>query len=263
MTGDERRSGAPMGPPWSVDLLADLHAGALDEATEANLRPRVAADPEATAVLDALERTRTQLASLPRLTMPDDVAARIESALAAEARQAAISAPPRGAAASESAAPVTDLGAARRRRNRRMGWATGLLATAAAAGVVLLTIPRGPAPSTAPPPQAGGAPTGGASTSGPLALRSGDLGASVSQVIGVTDYGPLRDQQRLAGCLTASNVAAAGRPLGVRPVVLDGQPRVLAILPAGRLGAYRLLVIDPSCGPGHPGVLSDTTIGAR
>jgi hypothetical protein len=257
MTGNERRSGAPMGPPWSVDLLADLHAGALDEADEAELRPRVAADPEARAVLAALDRTRAQLASLPRLTMPDAVAARIESALAGEAHAAA--------RARAAPAPVTDLGAARSRRNHRLGWAAGLLAAAAAVGVAMLVIPRGQAPSTAPPPQAGSSPTGGTggSTGGPLALRSSDLGASVSQVIGVTDYGPLRDQQRLSACLSTSNVPNVGQPLGVRQVVLDGQPRVLAILPGGKRGSYRLLVIDPGCGPGHPGVLSDTTVGAR
>jgi hypothetical protein len=251
MTGDERRSGAPMGPPLSVDLLADLHAGALDDAAQTDLATRVAADPEACAVLDALERTRTQLAALPPLTMPEDVAARIDAALSVEA-DAAARTPPH--------APVTDLTAARGRRNRRLGWAAGLLAAAAAAGIAVLAVPHGPGPSTAPPPQAAGTPTG---TGGPLALTSAELGRSVSAVIGTADYGPLRDQQRLTACLATSNVPNAGRPLGVRQVVLDGQRRVLAILPAGKLGTYRLLVIDPSCGPGHPGVLSDTTVGAR
>ena len=34
----------PMGPPWSVDLIADLHAGVLPPEVAAQLRPRVEAD---------------------------------------------------------------------------------------------------------------------------------------------------------------------------------------------------------------------------
>jgi hypothetical protein len=270
---DERRARAPMGPPWPVDLLADLDAGALDADTEATLRPQVQADPDARDTLAALEHTRKQLASLPPLTMPEEVAGRIEAALAAEALAAEARAAPAGQdqpPARPAASGVTDLAAARRRRARRLGWGGGLLAAAAVAvGIVVLTLPPGHETGGTPPPQAGQAPTAGstaggaASGSGPLALRSGELGGSVGQVIGAADYGPLRGPDALGACLRASNVPNPGKPLGVRQVLLDGQPRVLAVLPAGKLGTYRLLVIEPNCGAGHSGVLSDTTIGAR
>ncbi|MGH3467716.1 MAG: hypothetical protein ACRDQF_08315, partial [Thermocrispum sp.] len=79
------------GPPWSVDLLADLHGGALDEAQAAQLWPLVQADPEAMAVLSALDATTSDLATLagaPAPPMPVDVAARLDAALAAEAARA-------------------------------------------------------------------------------------------------------------------------------------------------------------------------------
>ena len=76
---------APGGPPWPVELLADLHAGVFDDDTAAELQARVDAVPEARATLAALDATRAALAALPPQRMPDDVAARIDAALRAEA----------------------------------------------------------------------------------------------------------------------------------------------------------------------------------
>ncbi|NUT50045.1 MAG: hypothetical protein HOV94_22450, partial [Saccharothrix sp.] len=85
MTGNARRTG----PPWSVDLLADLHAGALDPRTEAELRPLVENDPEAREILAALDATLADLRDLPPIPMPRHVAERIDAALADEARPSA------------------------------------------------------------------------------------------------------------------------------------------------------------------------------
>src|SRR4051812_48996977 len=130
MSGSERRQGTPIDPPWSVDLLADLHAGVLDAETEAVLRPRVEADPEARAVLEALDATLADLSSLPPIPMPRDVAARIDAALAAEAHGVP--------------APVVSLNEARQRsKYKRVGWgASVLVAAAAAVGVIAVVIPN-------------------------------------------------------------------------------------------------------------------------
>ncbi len=126
MTGMER---VPMGPPWSVDLIADLHAGVLPPEVAAQLRPRVEADPESREILAALDATLADLHSLPVIPMPDHVAARIDAALAAEARPAA---------------PVVSLAEARKRRNRRLGLGSGVLVAAAAAfGIVFAVSPDG------------------------------------------------------------------------------------------------------------------------
>src|SRR6185369_4038877 len=150
MTDESRGIGGTVGPPWSVDVLADLHAGVLEDAQAAELWPLVNADPEARAILDALDATQADLASLadaPAPPMPAEFAARLDAALAAEAAAAF---PGQGQRQPQSAtqaprqagpgdAPVVDLAAARRRRNKRLGWAAGVL-TAAAAAVVAVTV---------------------------------------------------------------------------------------------------------------------------
>ncbi len=244
MTGMER---VPMGPPWSVDLIADLHAGVLPPEVAAQLRPRVEADAEASEVLRALDATLEDLHSLPPVPMPDHVAARIDAALAAEARP--------------GIAPVVSLNDARKRRNRRlgMGGAGVLVAAAAAFGIVLAV-----SPGTQQPPANEAAPTAKQSAAPPLALKRDELGSAVGEVLKAQNYGPLETPDRLAGCLKGGGITSSGTPLGISPIDLEGKSAVMAILPAG-LGKYRLVVLDPAtCGPDKPeGVLADTTVGQR
>jgi hypothetical protein len=247
MTGMER---VPMGPPWSVDLIADLHAGVLPPEVAAQLRPRVEADPEANEILRALDATLEDLQALPPIPMPDHVAARIDAALAAEARPAA---------------PVVSLDEARKRRNRRLGLggAGVLVAAAAAFGIVMAVSPGGEQAKT--PPAAQETPKTSTNTAAPpLALKRDELGSAVGDVLKAQNFGPLETPDRLAGCLKGGGITSSGNPLGISPITLDGKDAVMAILPAG-LGQYRLVVLDPkTCGPDKPeGVLADTTIKPR
>ncbi|RDI18854.1 hypothetical protein [Lentzea flaviverrucosa] len=246
MTGMER---VPMGPPWSVDLIADLHAGVLPPEVAAQLRPRVEADADAREVLQALDATLEDLRSLPPVPMPDHVAARIDAALAAEARP--------------GIAPVVSLNDARKRRNRRlgMGGAGVLVAAAAAFGIVLAVSPGAQQP---PANDAAPAPTTKPGAAPPLALKRDELGSAVGEVLKAQNYGPLETPDRLAGCLKGGGITSSGTPLGISPIDLEGKSAVMAILPAG-LGKYRLVVLDPAtCGPDKPeGVLADTTVGQR
>ncbi|MFD1148587.1 anti-sigma factor family protein [Saccharothrix hoggarensis] len=252
MTGNARRSG----PPWSVDLLADLHAGVLDPQTEAELRPLVDSDPEARAVLAALDATLEDLRNLPPIPMPREVAERIDKALAEEARPAA---------------PVIDFNQAKARRAKRLGWGAGLLAAAAAAvGIAVVVIPSGNTPgdnvaqpdktTTAPAP--GATPPGATGSPGKLpAVRGENFGPVFGDVLKAQNYGPLENQEQLADCLRGANIQAS-KPLGVSPITLNDRNAVMAILPAGSPGAYRIVVVDPeTCGPDNPdGVLANTTI---
>lgn len=245
MTGMER---VPMGPPWSVDLIADLHAGVLPPEVAAQLRPRVEADPDAQEILRALDATLADLEALPSIPMPDHVAARIDAALAAEARPVA---------------PVVSLDEARKRRNRRLGLGGGVLVAAAAAfGIVLAVSPGGQQANT--PGDAAPAPTTNSDASAPLSLKRDELGSAVGEVLKAQNYGPLETPDRLAGCLKGGGITSSGNPLGISPINLEGKDAVMAILPAG-LGKYRLVVLDPAtCGPDKPqGVLADTTVGQR
>lgn len=184
----------PPGPPFDLDVLADLHAGVYPPDVAAALRARVAADAEATAVLAALDATLGDLRGLrdlPPAPVPASVAARLDAAIAGEsaARAAATPAPdraptPAGGDASDAGRSVASLAAARRARGRRRGadhhrrqthWATGLgIAAAVAAaftiGAVLLhpggTSGRGMA-GEAPTVTTQTAATGGPADSGP------------------------------------------------------------------------------------------------
>jgi hypothetical protein len=264
MTDESRGIGGTVGPPWSVDVLADLHAGVLDDAQSAELWPLVDADPEARAILDALDATQTDLASLaaaPAPPMPAEFAARLDAALAAEAAAAFPAA--RGATqaprpAGPGDAPVVDLAAARRRRNKRLGWAAGVL-TAAAAAVVAVTVAL---PSTSPqngtPNVAAPAPTGpsvGSDGSGAQAL--------VGKAVGVRDFGPLENEGRLDACIAAAGLDPEVRPEGIRPVNVGGKAGVMIILTTGKLAQFRLVAFGADCGPGNPAVLFDKVVGEK
>jgi hypothetical protein len=234
---DERRGIEAAGPPWSVDLLADLHGGVLGETEAAELWPRVQADPDARAIIAALEATSADLASLgsaPAPPMPADVAARIDAALAAEVRH--------------DGAPIVSIDLARRRRNRRIGWVTGVVAVAAAAiAAVAIVVPK--------TSETGGNPVAAAPTSqvpvgAPLAVRSDEPQAALGQLsTGVKDYGALGTAGKLSTCLQAAGFAATASPVGVRPGTIDGKPAVLVLLTTGKLAQFRLVALSPECGP--------------
>ncbi|OXM71083.1 hypothetical protein [Amycolatopsis vastitatis] len=266
MTDESRGIGGTVGPPWSVDVLADLHAGVLDDARAAELWPLVNADPEARAVLDALDATQADLASLaaaPAPRMPAEFAARLDAALAAEAAAAFPGqAQPAPRTAPEQAgpgnAPVVDLAAARRRRNKRLGWAAGVL-TAAAAAIVAVTVaipntsPQSGTPNVAAPPPSG--PSVGSDGSGVQAL--------VGKAVGVRDFGPLQNEDRLDACIAAAGLDPKVRPEGIRPVNVGGKAGVMIILTTGKLAQFRLVAFGADCGPGNPAVLFDKVVGEK
>lgn len=267
--------GAADGPPLSLDVLADLHAGVLEPDIADEVRRQVDADPDAQATLAAMDAaidaTTAALARLPQLTMPENVAAMIDAALRHEVALRAggpmdgTAAPVAGTAVLDpptapTMAPVLDFAAATRRRRRGLIAAGGLLTAAAAVfGVVAVVNLTGG--ETGGTPEAGA--TSGASDQAlpPLAVTSDNLGAAFDRARSVTDYGPLGAPGRLNACLSAIKVDPAAQPLGAREVTLDGTPGVLLILPTGTAARFRLVVVEPECGPGRSDVLADTTIG--
>lgn len=176
MSGHNRCGSAPQDPSWSPELLADLHAGALDADTAQRLRGQLAADPAAREVFAALQATTEQLGAQDAETAPDEVTARIDGALraAAQERQATQPAaqpasrstmPPASAThgpepsaadavtaeqptaggvstggAAARPAPVAELSARRRRRTRFAWSATAVAAAASVAAVLVLAL---------------------------------------------------------------------------------------------------------------------------
>ena len=73
-------------PPLTVELLADLQAGLLDDDSAARLRKRVRDDPEAGRILRALNQVRRDVATLgadeaAAPDVPPEVTARVSAAL--------------------------------------------------------------------------------------------------------------------------------------------------------------------------------------
>jgi hypothetical protein len=74
----------PSRPPWSVGVLADLQAGVYPDDVSARLRTQIAGDPQALAILAALDATVGDLSLLPSPRMPDHFALRLDATIAAE-----------------------------------------------------------------------------------------------------------------------------------------------------------------------------------
>ncbi|MGQ0839492.1 hypothetical protein [Actinokineospora sp.] len=253
MTDEIRGTLGPDGPPWSVDLLADLHAGVLDPQESARLWARVDADPDARVIIDALDSVKVglgELSAAPAAPMPARFAASLDAALAAEAHRAFGG----GVAVQQQPpppAPVVDLAQARRKRTKRVTWGVGVLSAAAAAvAVTVVVIPAakqttgGTAAAitnTTPTPPAG-------SAEAPLAVTRDDIGTAAGKVGNTKEYGALKNQVGLDKCLTANGVdPAKAETIGVRPITLDGKPGIMALLTAGEFGKLRVVVVEPDC----------------
>lgn len=260
MSDDKPVPGEQAAGELSVETLADLHAGVLDEQTVAQLWPRVRDNPQAQAVLAALEATSADLGSVgagPAEPIPDDVGNRIDAALAEESRSA-----------QGRQAPVVSIDTARRRRNRLLTGGAGLVTTVAAAVAAILVLTpveqveqlpymARPAPSAG--AQAGAEP--GRTQGPPPALRHGNLGAAVGSVVGVREFGRLHGEARLDACLAANGIDPDVEPAGIRPATIDGQPAVIVLYPTGEFAQYRLIALPPDCDTNNPGLLADTIIG--
>jgi hypothetical protein len=253
---DGSTSGGPYGPPWSVDVLADLHAGVLDAEQSARLWSGVNADPQARAVIEALDTVKVELGLLrtaPAAPMPAHLAAKLDAAMRAEVMRAAGTRTP----TPPPMAPATDLADARKRRNRRLALGAGLLTAAAAA--VAVTIAVFPSADTTGSPYAASAPA----AKPPLPVDRGNLSAAIGGVNNERDYGELRDQQGLDKCLQANDIdPAKAQTMGVRQVTIDGRPGIFVLLTTGELGRFRVLIVQPSCGPGNPGKIVNAMLPA-
>lgn len=249
---DSTRGPGAARPPWSVDVLADLHAGALDARQSAALWAQVNRDPEAQAVLAALDSVRRDLdtlGDLPVEPMPHHFAAKLDAAIAAEAARSMPAT--RIATREPGVAPVVDMSEARRKRTKRLGWAAGVLTAAAAAVAVTFAVLPGEQTKTGGIAEPGDqAPNTSQEQTGnvpPLALKHEDLGPAISGLTGQVDYGELGDEQGLKQCLSDQGIEDP-EVIGAREVTLDGTEGVAALLARGEDGhRFRLVIVDPGC----------------
>ncbi|WP_280468685.1 hypothetical protein [Nocardia cyriacigeorgica] len=259
-------------PPFSAELLADLHADNLSREQSEQLWPAVHGDPEAQQYLRSLDEVSAQLRALGRddriiHPMPDEVSARLwqwaeelgpaepdaeptaritelpglSDATRYEAESPGIPTSP--------AAPVVSLDERRRRRMRMLTAAAAAVAVIACAAIVVATVRDN---GTVSP------------TAGPTTVDTSpgeDLDATVALgALGRHDVaGPLADSAELAGC-----VAAAGYDrtvLGSTDMTFRGADAVLILVAGTTPGGITALVVEPGCRTGEPGVLAVTDIG--
>ncbi|WP_213575444.1 hypothetical protein [Rhodococcus sp. USK13] len=245
-TDDVGSSGELPAPPYSADLLSDLHAGVLPESVSERLWPLVRNDPQAMEVISALDRVTEQLGALGRdhsvaSPIPDDVADRITRALAEE-RESSVS----------RVVPLA-------RRRRWAAVAGGALAAAAAVVVAVAVVT--PTSNPTDPPIA--SPSTSETSSGPAVLElDADLDAArLLTVIGSRRLGALENPEVLAECLRANGIEPSRTLLGSGEVRLDGAPGVLLLLAGPQPPQITALVVGNSCSATNPATMSVTDIG--
>jgi hypothetical protein len=231
---------AGRGPhPITPDLLADLQAGLLDDASAAALRQRLRGDPAAAEMLAALDRVRRDLAQLGTDDMsapdvPAEVTARVGAALQARRPGHAVRHTPRG----QVIVLVAGVGAA--------------VAAVVLGGLMLM---RAPAPSRSAGPTA---------ESITVSRPPRNIPLSDPQIVGLLsrgpDYGPLADPKRRTSCLKGLGYSAATNVLGARPVDMFGRPGVLLLLPGETPREVVALVVEPNCSSAHTGLLANTVV---
>ena len=223
-------------PALTPELLADLQAGLLDEATAARVRRRVRTDPDAARILDQLDTVRRELAVLgsdgrSAAAVPDDVTARVSAAL--------------------RAAPGHAVARPRLTRGQRVALALGLTAAAAAvvAGVLVLSgdpgggFPAGPTASQITVPAA------------PFPLSDADLRALLSMP---PQLGALAESGRLASCLGGLGRSPTQQVLGARTQQVAGRPAVVLLLPGSTAERLDAVVVAPTCSAADTGLVART-----
>lgn len=246
----------PVGSGVSLDELADLHAGVLTDRESKALRARIADDPAAAEMLAALDRTVAVLGELPEEPIPDDVVARIDAALRAEAAAAAPTQTRGSGQDLSDDAEVLDLAAARNTTRTARGstargggrprrWVGPVLALGVAAAIAVGVVGGVLSSVRGPDPQAGSAPIA-------PNLTAAELATLWPGIRGARDLSFLDVPGKLEKCvLTADPTAEVSNVLGARPVVVDGQYGV-AVAVRSSIDAVPdndvlLVVLGPGC----------------
>jgi hypothetical protein len=231
-------------PPPTVEALADLQAGLLDDNTAARLRKKVRADPDARQTLSALNRVRREVVDLgsdPSSAPDVDPAAvdRIGAALRAERTGAAHT-----------------VGRGRLPRSARLAVAvTGLTAVAVAAWLGTRALITAPASTTSRP-----------TTIEHITVSRPPLTIPLSdqQILALVDhepdFGPLTDPRRRASCLSGLGYPANARVLGARPIEIAGHPAVLLVLPGDAPDDVKAVAVAPTCSAANTGLSADRIV---
>ncbi len=236
----------PAEPPLTVELLADLQAGLLDDDSAARVRKRVREDPEAESILRALNQVRCDVATLGAETKcaPDvapEVTARISAALTSEEGHDRVG-------VAHSARPPI-------RPARLAAGVAGVAAALAAIGVGTVALINAPQPTPGTP-----------ATAEHITVSTPPAAIPLSQaeILGLLtkspDYGPLSDPSLRASCLSGLGYPASTRVLGARPVNINARPGVLLVLPGDTPDDLAVFAVALNCSAADTGLLANTQV---
>jgi hypothetical protein len=241
--GSDDDDGAGADPPLTVDALADLQAGLLDDDTAARLRKQVRKDPDAQQTMEALNRVRRDIAALgaDESSAPDVAPGVVDGVVAALRR--------------EQPAAHT-IGRGRLPRRARLAVAVaGLVAVVAAVWLGTSALITSPAPTPSRPTTAEHITV----SRPPMTIPLSDQ--QILDLLGAKpDFGPLADPQRRTSCLAGLGYPADARILGARPVQIVGRPAIVLVLPGDTPGTVSALAVSPTCSSADTGLVADRIV---
>jgi hypothetical protein len=245
---DPARHDETADPPLTVELLADLQAGLLDDDTAARVRRQIRTDPRAQGLLRALNRVRRDVASAGAdpTSAPD-----IPPALAARISAALSSVGPSGSTAGGAAHTARP----HIRPARVAAGIAGLCAVIAAIAVGTAALVNTPEPAPSGPTTAEHITV---STPPPV------IPLSEAQILGLLgqppDFGPLTDPARRASCLSGLGYSASTAVLGARPVEVNARPGVLFVVPGDTPDKLAVFAVALNCSAADTGLLASTEV---
>jgi hypothetical protein len=234
-------------PPLTVDLLAHLQGGLLDDDAAARVRRQLRGDPAAQRALRALNQVRSDIAapgadSASATDAPPAVVARIAAAL----RSAGPAASRIHGHATHAARPTTHPA-------KVVGAVGGLGACAAAIGLGTAALVSAPAPTPSTPISAQY-----------ITVPDTAIPLSDAQIVSLLDrspdYGPLTDPPHRTSCLNGLGYPTSTQVLGARPIKISGRPAVLLVLPGERPGELAVLAVAPNCSAADTELLASTHV---
>jgi hypothetical protein len=229
--------------PPTVDSLADLQAGLLDDDTAARLRKKIRTDPEVRRSMDALNRVRREVAALGGAESAPDVDPAAVDRIA-------------GALRAERAGAAHTVGRGRLPRSARLAVAIiGLAAVAIAAWLGTRALLAAPSSMPSRP-----------TTIDHITVSRPPLTIPLSdqQILDLVDhqpdFGALADPRRRASCLSGLGYPADARVLGARPVDIGGHLTVLLVLAGDSPSAVKALAVAPTCSAANTGLSADRIV---
>jgi hypothetical protein len=235
-------------PPLTLELLADLQAGLLDDEDAARVRRQIRANPQAQGMLRALNQIRHDVAAVAADPAsepgpPPDVAAKISTAL-----RSANAPSGRSHGAAHLARP-------RIRPARVVAAVAGLGAALTGIGLGTAALIRAPAPTPSTPVTAEHI---------TVSIPPMMIPLSRGEILGLLrhnpDYGTLADPQRRASCLSGLGYPASTPVLGARPIELNSRPGILLVLPGDAPENLAVFAVSANCNAADTGLLANTQV---